>query len=276
MQRQLTTTKLFLALSALLLAVSLTPLAFAQTNAPAKATDKPAAQAPAQRQLLRLSFLRIKSGIDNEWREFRKSETLPALRKAGVKGQEVWVNTVFGEGGYVTVTPVESLAEFDNPNPFRRALGEEGARAYGQKVARFVESVRYEAIETRPDLSIEPKSGWAPKLAVVTTTTIAPGRDDDYENFVKTAVLPAIKKAEPKAYLVSRVAYGGNLNQYVSVVLLDSFADLQRWREAFAKEAVAAKLASKSAGIVTARENAIYRYVPDLSITPAAQKAENK
>jgi len=132
------------------------------------------------------------------------------------------------------------------------------------------------AIETRPELSIEPKSGWEPKLAVVTTTTIAPGRDDDYENFVKTAVLPAIRKANPKAYLVSRVAYGGNLNQYISVVLLDSFADLQRWREAFAKEAAAARLAAKSAGIVTNRENAIYRYAPDLSITPSAQKAENR
>lgn len=276
MPRHIATTKLFLAFSALLLAILLTPFAFAQTKAPAKAAEKPAAQAPAQRQLLRLQFLPIKPEMNTEWQEFRKSESLPALRKAGYKAQEVWVSAIFGELGYVIVTPVESLAEFDNPGPFRRVLGEEGARAYNQKAARFIESARYEALETRPDLSIEPKSGWAPKLAVVTTTTIAPGRDEDYENFVKTAVLPAIKKANPQAYLVSRVVYGGNLNQYVSVTLLDSFADLQKWHEAIAKEAAAAKLPAKSAGIVTARENAIYRYVPELSITPTAQKAENK
>ena len=59
-------------------------------------------------------------------------------------------------------------------------------------------------------------------------------------------------------------------------MLLDNFADLQRWREAFAKEAVTAKLAAKSVGIVTSRENAIYRYIPELSIMPAPQKTENK
>jgi len=106
--------------------------------------------------------------------------------------------------------------------------------------------------------------------------TIVAGRDDEYENFIKSAVLPAVKKASPKGFLVSRVVYGGNLNQYSSVVLLDNFADLQRWREAFGKEATAAKLAAKSAGIVTSRENAIYRYVPDLSIVPAPQKPESK
>src|SRR5262245_14541443 len=198
MQRHVTTAKFSLAFSALLLAVSLISFVFAQTKAPAKsqskAAEKPTAQAPAQRQLLSLQFLRIKPGMGPEWQEFRKSETLPALRKAGVKDQEVWATAIFGEGGYVIVTPIESLAQYDGPSPAVRALGQEGARAYAAKAARFVESAHSEAIETRPDLSIEPKSGWEPKLAVVTTTTIAPGRDDDYENFIKTAVLPAIKK----------------------------------------------------------------------------------
>ena len=279
MQRHHSITKLYAAVSVLLLAFSLSTLALAQGKPAAKSQAKsaaPATEAPVQRQLISLQFLRIKPGMGPEWQEFRKSETLPMLSKAGVKEQEVWNTAVFGEGGYVIVTPITSLAQYDNPAPVVRALGQEGARAYGAKNARFIESSHTVAIETRPDLSIPPSVSAPPKLAVVTTTTIVAGRDDDYENFIKTAVLPAAKKAAPKGYLVSRVAYGGNLNQYTSVVLLDSFADLQRWREAFGKEATAAKLAAKSVGIVTSRENAIYRYVPDLSVTPGPQKAENK
>ena len=279
MQRHPSITKPYAALSALLLAVSLTTFAFAQTKAAAKSQAKlaaPAPQAPAQRQLISLTFLRIKPGMGPEWQEFRKSETLPALRKAEVKEQSVWNTAIFGEGGYVIVTPIESLTQYDNPSPTVRALGQEGARAYAAKAGRFTESVHSVAIETRPELSILPSPSAQPQLAVVTTTTIVAGRDDEYENFIKTGVLPAVKKAAPKGYLVSRVAYGGNLNQYNSVVLLDNFADLQKWREAFGKEATAAKLAAKSAGIVTSRENAIYRYVPDLSIVPAPQKPESK
>lgn len=279
MKRHSSITKLYAAISTLLLAVSLSTLALAQSKTAAKSRPKSvtaATQAPVQRQLLSLQFLRIKPGMGPEWQEFRKSETLPALRKAGVKEQGVWNTAIFGEGGYVIVTPIEGLTQYDNPSPTVRALGQEGARAYAAKAARFIESAHSVAIETRPDLSIPPSPSAEPKLAIVNTTTIVAGRDDEYENFIKTAVLPAVKKAAPKGYLVSRVVYGGNLNQYSSVVLLDNFADLQRWREAFGKEATTAKLAAKSVGIVTSRENAIYRYVPDLSITPAPQKADNK
>jgi len=278
MKRHRSIKKLYAAFSASLLAVSLSAIAFAQAKPSAKSQSKSVAsatQAPVQRQLLSLQFLRIKPGMGPEWQEFRKSETLPMLRKAGLKAQEVWNTAVFGEGGYVIVAPIENLTQYDNPSPAVRALGQEGARAYAAKAGRFIESAHSVAIETRPDLSIPPPSA-EPKLAVVNTTTILAGRDDEYENFIKTAVLPAVKKAAPKGYLVSKVVYGGNLNQYSSVVLLDNFADLQRYREAFGKEATTAKLSAKSAGIVTSRENAIYRYVPDLSIMPAPSKAENK
>ena len=201
MERHRSVKKLPTALSALLLAVSLTTFAFAQAKPAEKSRDKSTAsstQAPVPRQLIALQFLVIKPGMGAEWQEFRKSETLPALRKAGLKEQEVWNTAIFGEGGYVLVTPIESLAQYDGTSPIVRALGQEGARAHAAKAARFIETSHTIAIETRPDLSILPSPGAEPKLAVVTTTTIAGGRDDEYENFVRTAVLPAIKKASPK------------------------------------------------------------------------------
>ncbi len=264
-------THLLMAFSMLLLVITLTPLCLAQ----AKATEKQAAQAPVQRQLISIQFLRIKPGMGAEWREFRKNETLPMLQKANVKQQTLWNTAIFGEGGFVIVTPIESLAQYDNPGPAVRALGQEGATAYGAKAARFVESAHSIAIETRPDLSLLPQQGDQAKLIVVATTTITQGYTAEYENFVKTQVLPVIKKAAPKGYLVSQVVYGGDLNQYVTATLLDTFADLQKYREALNKEIAAAKLTGKGVGVVS-RENAIYRFVPELSIVPAPQKAENK
>jgi hypothetical protein len=263
---------LYLSLAVLLVALMLAPCGFAQ----GQANNKQSASSAPTRRLINIQFLRIKRELAAEWREFRKNETLPMAQKAGVRNQEVWNTALFGEGGLVIVTPIESLAQYDNPGPVVRALGQEGAAAYNAKAARFIESSRYVAIETRPDLSSPPAADYQPKLAVVTTTTIAAGRAEEYENFIKTAVLPTIKKAAPKGYLVSQVVYGGNLSQYISVVQLDSFADLQRYREIFNKEAAAARLAARSAGIVISRENAIYRFVPELSLMPPAQKAEHR
>ncbi len=255
--------------SALLLSITLTPLCFAQV----RATEKPAAQVPAQRQLLSVQFVRIKPGMGAEWREFRKNETLPMLQKAGTKDQRLWSSAIFGEGSYLITTPIESLAQYDSPGTARRVLGEEGAAAYNAKLSRFIESSRTIAIETRPDMSIQP--GDQPKLMVVTLSTIEEGYTADYESFVKTKVLPMIKKAAPKGYRVSRVVYGGNLNLYRSAALFDSFEELGKYREALAKEMAAAKFSSKGVGIVS-RENAIYRFVPELSIVPTPVKVASK
>ena len=263
--------QLFALCGALLLAVLFTPLAFGQTKPSAKAKAATAAPAAAPRQLLRLQFTRIKSGMNAEWQEFRKSEAMPMYRKAGTKEQTVSAMSQFGETGYLIVSPIESLAQYDGPGSAVRALGQEGATAYNAKAVRFIESSHGIVLETRPELSMPPAANYQAKLFIVTTVTVAPGRYDDYESYVKTALMPVIKQAAPKGYLLGRVAYGGATNQYMSALFVESWADLQRYREAQTKAAVAAKLAGKTAGIVLGQENAIYRFVPELSIVPAMQ-----
>ena len=264
-------TPFLLSLAALLVAVMIAPSGFAQ----GRNVSKQSASSPQARQLFTVQFLRIKRDLAAEWREFRKNETMPMLQKAGISRQTLWNTAVFGEGGMLVVTPIESLAQFDNPGPTVRALGQEGSAAYIARAVRFVESSHSVAIETRPELSSPPTPDYQARIAIITTTTIMVGRDDDYENFIKTSVLPTVRKAAPKGYLVARVVYGGNLSQYISVVLLDSFADLQKFRESLNKEAATARLAAKSAGLVMSRENAIYRLNPELSLQPQ-QKAENR
>ena len=263
--------QLFALGGALLLAVLFTPLAFVQTKAPAKAKAATAAPAAAPRPLLRINYLRIKSGMNTEWQEFRKSESMPMYRKAGVKEQTVSAMSQFGETGYLIASPLESLAQYDGPGSAVRALGQEGAAAYGAKNTRFIESTHATLLELRPELSMPPAQNYQTKLFVVTTTTVAPGRTEEYENYVKTALLPVIKQAAPKGYLLGRVAYGGATNQYMSALFVESWADLQRYREARDKAGMAAKLAGKTAGIVLNTENAVYRFVPELSILPTMQ-----
>ena len=264
-----------IAIAMLLSAACSTPNATASNSnqaTPAVATD----QAPRQRYWV--SVVQVKPGQGDAWQEFYKKETLPAYEKAGYKQVSVFTTATFGEAGeYVTIRPMESLKQFDEPNFVIKALGESGAKAFFAKRAQLMTSNHIFMMESRPDLSIPLPQNQTPKLAFVFRQRIAPGRSADFESYVKNDALPLIKKAAPKAYLVTKVGAGGDPEEYHTVTLADSFADYERWTDALQKEGYANKVATKRAGIVLHRELAVYRYLPELSISPLAPKAgDNK
>jgi hypothetical protein len=116
-------------------------------------------------------------------------------------------------------------------------------------------------------------------MAVVNSIHVAPGRGQDFENILKNDILPALKKADVIAYLVNQTVHGGNSNEYITLTIVDSFAEIGKGspvvRGMGGQEAYN-KFASRTAGIVVHQERSIMRYVPDLSITAAMPKAENK
>jgi hypothetical protein len=231
-----------------------TPAAGAQGAAPA-------------RQLLGVTVTHIKPELLTEWQEWQKSEVMPTLQKGGVKQRDAW-QTVIGESfEYAMVTPLENFAQRDGQSPIVKALGEQGAQAYGAKNRRFVTSVRTFVIAERPDLSYAPERKEPPTLGVLSITSIVPGRVTDYENHVKTDVLPLQKQAQSLGYLVSQTVFGGDGNEFVSMTLVNSFADFDKGPAAVRVlgAAGAAKLATKAAGIIAHTERTVCRYDPNLS-----------
>ncbi|MBS1791176.1 MAG: hypothetical protein JST85_25925 [Acidobacteria bacterium] len=248
------------------------PNATASSNAQATTAD----QSSAPRQRYWVSVVRVKPGQGDAWQEFYKKETLPTYEKAGYKQVSVFTTATFGEAGeYVTIRPMESLKQFDEPNFVIKALGEAGAKAFFAKRAQLIASNHIFTMESRPELSIPLPQNQIPKLAFVFRQSVAPGRSADFESYVKNDALPLIKKAAPQAYLVTKVGAGGDTEEYHTVTLADSFADYERWTDALQKEGYANKVATKRAGIVLHRELAVYRYLPELSLPqPATQAAK--
>lgn len=268
MKRKLTKS-LILTISAVLLAAFFNACATPASNsAPATTSSAATEQASAPRQRYWVTEVHVKPEMAPQFREFYLKETLPALQKAGVKQQSVWTTAAFGEAfEYVTIRPIEGLQQFDEPSPMTKALGEEGARKWAAKRATMIVSTRSYIMQARPEMSTAPNPNDVPKLAFVTRASIAPGRSTEFENYIKNDVLPIIKKTSLKGQLVNKVAQGGDTEMYITATLLDSFADYDKWAAALQKEGYA-NVVSKRAGIMTHRESAVYRYVPELSIRP--------
>ena len=240
-----------------------------QTRAAQTATAQPTATPP----LYTVRVTHVKPGMEREYRQFMQNEMLPAYVKGGLKETATWATAQLGVGyEYVTVSPHSGLKRFDEPSALNKALGQEGARAMGLKWSQMVTDTRQFIVRARPELSIPPKTNEAPKLAVVYRVKIAPNRANEYEDIFKNFALPQFRKTAQKALLMSSVGFGGDSNEYICMFLVDSFTDMEKWTESFA-QAGSSGAGAKLVGIVVSQESAVYRYVPELSIRPEAQKA---
>ncbi len=257
---------------ALVACAAIAPLGLTQSPATTKA--QPAAQQPAarpqpaaKRESIQITVVKIKPELLDQWLEFQKNETIPMLRKSGLKSRDAWTTATFGEGFmYAFVTPIENFAQYDGDSRPLQALGADGARAYGEKNRRFVDSTHTYFAQTRPDLSYDVKMTAPPKLAMLSTVQVAVGKAPDYEAFVKSDVLPVMRKAR-LGYAVSQTVLGGDVNEVATLVFYDSFADIGKgspFQRILGAEGER-QLAAKAAAFVTRLERNIIRYVPELS-----------
>ena len=258
-------------------------LAIAQnTMAPKAAAKKPAAKkAKAMADAMppqwsSITIVRVKPDMLTEWQDLQKNVVNPALKKAGVKERSVFETAVFGESyEYVVITPITNLAQYDEPmSPLRKALGEDAWRDYLAKSRRCVVSAHTFGDLARLDLSYMGKMmtmTGPPKLVVVNSVSVVPGRAAAFENLVKTEILPAVKKADVTGYFVSQTMFGGDSWGYTSVTFVDSFAEIGKGSPILRAlgPAGAASFFAKFAGIVAHQERVIARFNPELSFSAA-------
>ena len=252
--------------AALLLMAAHSQQVRAQTPTP----TPPAAPTP---EFLSITVVSVKPEMMIEFQNFMKNTTNPALKKGGLKWREVWQNTTAAGDAfeYVIVSPVAKLAEFDEPSALEKGLGAQGLPAWQTKAGALVNSVRRFIIRTRPDLSFAAQRTGAPKLAVVTLVHVAPGRNNEFENFLKTDFVPVMKQAGV-TYLVSQTIFGGNGNEYITLTMRESFADLDKGPvhvQALGPEGATKLMQKLPAGAVVQLERGITRFVPELSLMPS-------
>ena len=228
------------------------------------------AVAQEEQQLNHYFSMEVKSGMGSEFESFIKNELNPALRKGGVTELSVWKTAVFGKAGHYVITQqVKNLSQYDQPNPLLKALGEKGFAEMMAKIQKYVRNVDMSLVVMRPDLGIEVPPDYVPKLVIQVRIDVAPGRTADYEKGTKE-VMGVVKKANAKGAYAAKVLLGGNPNEYHSVVLLDSFTDMDRFAEAFSKGMAEANLTPMT-GVITRIEYRVYSYLPELGIQAPAQ-----
>ncbi len=247
-------------------------LGVAHSNPSLAQNPTPSPQAAPPSQWLVITQVIVKPEMMAEFQNFMKNTTNPALKKGGVKWREVWQSTNYAGDAFefVLVTQFDKFAEFDGASPLEKALGAQGFADWQAKAGSFVKNVHRYIIRTRPDLSVMGKRS-TPKLAVVSSVRVANGRNQDFENYIKNDFAPVFAKAGA-TYLVSQTIFGGDANEYVTLTMRDSFADIDKGPipvQVLGAEGAQTLFQKLPAGAVTNIERTIMRLVPELSIIPA-------
>jgi hypothetical protein len=245
-----------------LLVFALEPNVLAQNPTPTQT-------APAAPEFLALTVVSVKPEMVPEFQNFMKSTTNPALKKGGQKWREVWQSTTAAGDAfeYILVSPMASFSEFDGPPAIEKGLGAQGFAGWQTKAGSLVNSVRRYIIRTRPDLSYRATRTGPPKMAVVTTVHVGINRNMDLENFIKNDYMPVMKQAQV-TYLVSQTIFGGDANEYITLTLRESFAELDKGPvlvQTLGQEAADKLMQRVPSGAVTRLERSISRFVPELS-----------
>ena len=261
MQRHRSITKLFLTFSALLLAVTIASSGFAQ-------------EAP-KTQLSRVSVTQVKPEMWEQFLEFYKNETLPALKKAGVKQSLVMQSSgpVGDRYEFRVVQSIDSLAQFDEGSAVSKALGPEKWKAYQAKRRTMIVGQQAYIIRSIPEAAIV-QNGTS-NLMIRREISVAPGRRADYESYQKD-LLAVLKKTNLKGHRVSRLVIGGDLNMYFHMDSFDSWAEYEKFQAELPKVEGYSKLSGRTAGVVMRTTITAYTPMLELSITSAPAATASK
>ncbi len=173
--------------------------------------------------------------------------------------------------GFVISTPMNNLAVLDAA---ARAGADPELALLNSKAQKYITGQQTFAVRNMPEIDKPLPSNQAPALMVVNLVKVAPGREQDYYNLMKSDFFPHFDKANV-FHTTGSLVFGGETGfihqyYYTNFAALDAGSPVVKALGPAGAQAVTAKLA----GIVTSTEQWITRLVPELSFgswTPAGR-----
>ena len=167
---------------------------------------------------------------------------------------------------FMIATPMRQLAELDRPSQPNPSLV--------NRLRRCITERESYAVRDMPDLANPLPEDKEPGLMVFSLAKIAPGREQDYVDMMRSDVLPHFKDANYN-YVSGSMAFGG-VGAFIHVFYVDNYAELDLGSpvmRALGSDG-AQEVTKKFSGVVTSNEQWIARVIKDASYTALPEESE--
>jgi hypothetical protein len=157
--------------------------------------------------------------------EAAQKEITAAYKKGGVASRLV-VQTILGDvDEYISIAPLGKFAEMDEPTVLVKTLGAAGSQRLLKRIGAYLVSVHRAAVLSMEDISLR-TPGDPGEYAHVATYRLLPGKAADFTAFMKSDLLPMMKKAGVTNVWMSRGIFGGDSSELVMVMPMHKLAEL--------------------------------------------------
>jgi hypothetical protein len=239
------------------LLISITGLAIAQNN-----TE------PPKDSWIRVTSVRLKPEMVEEWQAIQKNEIVPAYKKAEIPGLSVWATSMFGNSfEYTLVAPIKEFEQFDGEGPLVKAMKPEDRVRVLDRLNKCTVSMHSEAFLSAADISIVKKDAGAPNIIMVNRIQLQPKNINAYLSYLKEEMKPVMAKADVDRWLVYRDIFGAEHTQIVTVRSMKNWAEIDAGP--IAKRLLSApdyaKVTEKGNALTESTSITMARYVKDLS-----------
>lgn len=220
-----------------------------------------------KREMFVVTTLEVKSGMGPQFEEMMKTKITPAFKKGGAASVSVWQTRFGNTMEYHVVAPLPNFAALDGPSPVIRGLGDE-AQSVFEKISPMIKAVTSKIYVERPDLSHFGQMEGAPNVAVLIQININGEKEKEFESFVKNEYMAAMKKTTAPGVWTSKVAFGGDADEYVMVEPHKNFAALDKGppiAQVMSPAEIEAMFKKIPSGAVEDVRVTLMSYKPDLS-----------
>lgn len=237
---------------------------FGQTTAPA---------------MLNVVHYRVKVDHVQEFQEVEK-QIGGSFRKASPADQFriVYRGTVGNAMDFEVFTPISKFADRDGENPYNKMASEQERATRTARLGQYLESVQITIDKPLPDLTINtPGENGPPAYIHGIRIRVHSGGNEEFAAVVKNELVPALKKSGVKTLLARRTMLGA-VGDYNFVEGFEKWAEMDN-PESLSKVMGAEafrKMEDKLNGLVTLREDTVWRYQPDMSYFPGARASSSR
>ncbi|MFN0172543.1 MAG: hypothetical protein ACKV22_39695 [Bryobacteraceae bacterium] len=225
------------------------------------------AQQPSPDRTISVLLVSVKPDMLDEWTDLVKNEVLPALKKAGIPSVTAMQTALGNSPEFQFVTPLEKMSMLDLPPVLDRALGKEGGARLNAKLRKCTFVSRNYLATVVGSLSNPAPTDRTLPIRVYSRYRVTPGKTAEYENYIKTEVLPHYKKAGVAMSFSRRGLGAPAAGEVVIVTQYENFAALEGGpplRKILGEDAYT-KLQSKAIGLRVLTDTIVRRHRPDLS-----------